>query len=918
MILLSPYLLLFLLLLPALWWLVRAIPPHPRQQRFPSLILLRRLSPVRQDAARTPLWLLLLRMVALALLVLAFARPLHLPGQDQQTPQKLVLILDDDWAATPHWDDRRKNALALGEATLRSGGRVTLLLNTPEADGHMPRPFQPGDRTALQQFLAGLSPHTWPGDRQTLARQLQALAPDLHGATVIALSNGLAQPGDEALRAALQPARRTEDVRWPRCDLIRLSIRQESQLTAQAETLPDCPEQTRRLLGMTLEKDGHFAVQADTPLPTGTWRTLPDPDHFDAFSLPSVSGPAGMVLLPGRMDQHRVGLLHINGDDTPLTGSGFYLTRALQAVIPYQEGTVDSLLPRHPDIIIATDGTLSDAGLSDILGWVRKGGILIRFAGPELARQSQQTMKDDDAALLPVPLLSGMRQLGGPMSWGSPQKLAPFPADTPFAGLTIPEDATVSRQLLAQPTGDLSRHVWATLTDGTPLVTARQEGGGLIVFFHITPTADWSSLPLSGLFPQMMERLITRTPIMQTKTGTNHTTSDALAPWRVLTLDKTLVPPSPAIRPLPSTTEQPVDALHQAGFYGGAAQHHPLNLADHQPPMADEAALGPIRAAGQATPEQPLWPPLMLLALGLILLDLYLSLGRAGLFRMARNATLSLGAGLLIVTQLQAATTGQPASAPQAPVPPAALAIRLAHIQTGNADTDEAVQQGLEGLTHFLNQRSTTHLDSPVGVVPGQDDLAFYPLLYWPVIPGTHLDPAGKTALAHYLQHNGMILIDEMGAGSAMDGTDGHATRTALRQAMEGLPTPPLARLTDQHTLSHTFYLLHDFPGRIAGQPVYVARQGNNDDSETVSPVIIGNADWAHAWAIDQNGEHPFAVIPDGENQRTLAYRFGFNTIIYALTGNYKNDQRHYPEMLKRLRNGDDDSPDDADESEAP
>ena len=119
----------------------------------------------------------------------------------------------------------------------------------------------------------------------------------------------------------------------------------------------------------------------------------------------------------------------------------------------------------------------------------------------------------------------------------------------------------------------------------------------------------------------------------------------------------------------------------------------------------------------------------MLLALGLILLDLYLSLGRAGLFRMARNATLSLGAGLLIVTQLQAATTGQPASAPQAPVPPAALAIRLAHIQTGNADTDEAVQQGLEGLTHFLNQRSTTHLDSPVGVVPGQDDLAFYPLL---------------------------------------------------------------------------------------------------------------------------------------------------------------------------------------------
>ena len=162
-----------------------------------------------------------------------------------------------------------------------------------------------------------------------------------------------------------------------------------------------------------------------------------------------------------------------------------------------------------------------------------------------------------------------------------------------------------------------------------------------------------------------------------------------------------------------------------------------------------------------------------------------------------------------------------------------------------------------------------------------------------------------------------MILIDEMGAGSDMDGTDGHATRAALKAATEGLPIPPLTTLNEQHTLSHTFYLLHDFPGRIAGQPVYVARQGN-DESEDVSPVIIGNADWAHAWAVDQSGGHPFAVIPDGENQRTLAYRFGFNTIIYALTGNYKNDQRHYPEMLKRLKNGDDSGTDGTDESEAP
>lgn len=915
---LSPYLLLFLLVLPALWWLVRAIPPQPRRQRFPSLILLRTLSPTRQDAARTPLWLLILRMAALALLILAFSQPLYIPQQNHQTPQNLLLILDNDWAATPHWEDRKKHALALGEATLRSGGHVALLLSAPEADGHMPRLLQPTDRIALQQVLSGLSAQPWPSDRAALAREIQALAPELRDATVITLSDGLAQPGDEALQSALQPAQHKEDIRWPRCDLFRLSIQHGPHLMVQAETLPDCPKQTFRLLGMKLGAGNHFTIQANALLPTGAPHELesllPEATNLDALNLPSVPGPAGIVLLPGRAGQRRIGLLRTNGDDTPLTGSNFYLARAMQAIIPYQEGTADSLLPRHPDIIIATDGTLSGTALDDVLAWVRKGGILIRFAGPDLARQSQQTMKDDEAALLPVPLLSGMRQLGGPMSWGTPQKLAPFPVNTPFAGLAIPDDATIFRQLLAQPTDDLSRHVWATLTDGTPLVTARREGHGLTILFHITPTADWSSLPLSGLFPQMMERLITRTPTMQQTGDASHTQSDSLAPWRVLNPDKTLGLPAPSVRPLLKATDQTVDALHQVGFYGGAAQHHPLNLADHQRPLADETALGSLRPAGQAVIERPLWPALMLLALGLLLLDLCLSLGRSGLFRLSRRAILSLGGGLLIgglqTFSLHAADTDQT-------VPPAALATRLAHIQTGDATTDDAVQQGLEGLTAFLNQRSTTHLDRPVGVVPGQDDLAFYPLLYWPIIPGTHLDEAGKTALKNYLQHNGMILIDEMGAGGAMDGTDGSATRAALKNATEGLPIPPLAPLNEQHTLSHTFYLLHDFPGRIAGQPVYVSRQ-TNDDSEDVSPVIIGNADWAHAWAVDKNREHPFAVIPDGESQRTLAYRFGFNTIIYALTGNYKNDQRHYPEMLKRLKNGADDGSDGPDESEAP
>ena len=47
----------------------------------------------------------------------------------------------------------------------------------------------------------------------------------------------------------------------------------------------------------------------------------------------------------------------------------------------------------------------------------------------------------------------------------------------------------------------------ASLEDGTPLVTGRALGDGRVVLFHVTASADWSSLPLSGLFVQMLERL---------------------------------------------------------------------------------------------------------------------------------------------------------------------------------------------------------------------------------------------------------------------------------------------------------------------------------------------------------------------------------------------------------------------------
>src|SRR5207248_2120393 len=84
---------------------------------------------------------------------------------------------------------------------------------------------------------------------------------------------------------------------------------------------------------------------------------------------------------------------------------------------------------------------------------------------------------------------------------------APFDRHSPFFGLPVPEEVTVTRQVLAEPDPGLPGKTWAQLSDGTPVVTASRQGKGLIVLFHVTADTTWSNLPLSGLFVAMLQRI---------------------------------------------------------------------------------------------------------------------------------------------------------------------------------------------------------------------------------------------------------------------------------------------------------------------------------------------------------------------------------------------------------------------------
>ncbi|MEM9844329.1 MAG: BatA domain-containing protein, partial [Pseudomonadota bacterium] len=193
----APWLLVALAALPVLWLILRAVPPAPIRRRFPGVALLLGLRDDDSVTDRTPWWLLLLRMLAVAAVITGLAGPVLNPQTEQNdsTGSPLLVVLDNSWASARDWPAQSE----LMEALLSEAGRASrsvavLRLTDPE-----PLVFQTAD--AWRSRLTGLAPVSWEPGPQDLAEAV-AIVADTNVETRW-FSDGLARTGRDALFDAL-------------------------------------------------------------------------------------------------------------------------------------------------------------------------------------------------------------------------------------------------------------------------------------------------------------------------------------------------------------------------------------------------------------------------------------------------------------------------------------------------------------------------------------------------------------------------------------------------------------------------------------------------------------------------------------------------------------------------------------------
>lgn len=865
---LNPWVLAGLILLPALWLLLRVTPPAPQKIVFPATRFLENLTPQSKTTSHTPWWILLLRLITATLIILALSQPILNPSQGLGTKGPLRLIIDNGWESAQNWNIQKNAALDLVEQASRENLEVYIYQTA------LPQTAEPQSPAQAKALLEGLKPYPWPANYSDTLNSLN----NIKGPTYwIATGAGghQARPLMDKLQSqgnltVLLP----EPLQYP------LLLHPQDTITSELTFIVEYPGAAPSTIPVTIEAyddKGRIIALQQSEITAQSHQTevildlpLTLQNKLAQIKIRGQHGAGALTLMDNRFKRQRVGIVGKDDEEetAPLIENSYYIRRALEVYADIEKAPIETLLEDNLSTIIMPDiGALPTDTLQTLEDWTKAGGVLIRFAGP--------AMTQSDPFLIPVPLRHGGRAMDGSLSWDHAKTLKTFPEHSPLYGIEIPEPITVKRQILAEPIQGLQEKSWALLEDDTPLITADNLGKGLIVLIHTTATPDWSDLALSGTFVQILKRIIALSSfdVSTPKTGGYMNATSILDGFgRLIKPDATLEP----ITPKDFSTIRP-SAKHPPGYYESAGYRQALNLGERIGKLRALEIPASVRAlqyGGKG--ETPLMPYLLLAAFILFLCDWVIMMGMQW-----RIPEATLGAIFLICTICPATVKAENY----------ADDIYLAYVTSGESYIDKKIENGLKELSKVLILRTSVEPKSVVRVDPETDELSFFPLIYWPVTADApYLSAKALQKIQHYLDHGGTIWIDTQDQVSSLGGQTYNGHNKQFLQNMIGqLNIPPLVPLPDDHALKKSFYLLDSFPGRYSGGVLWVEEE-SSAGRDGVSSLIIGSHDWASIWA-ESTDTH----------QQELAFRTGVNVMMYALTGNYKKDQIHVTEILKRL-----------------
>ncbi len=501
-----------LLAIPVIILVIKLFPPTPNKVYFSSLFLIQGIDHSSTKKFKTPLWLLLFRILFIFIIILFFSKP-YLNYQKENQNSKYddyVIIANMGWSTAKEWTKYKSIILRITKEAEKKGKKI-ILYHSGLSNYNDAKTFQTINDIKL--YLNNLEPVPWQLNNFNLY-ELNKNSDFFKNSKVFLLTSKFDFTNFSDYLNELNIIKNkafSSIIIDPIDSLLIISDLYISKNSLNLEV---------RRLGSHVFKQEFFIkinTYSDEIIYKKTYTInenqkqlninkefpLEIINQIKSIEIIGQNHAAAKYFFDDYSKKRNIAIVddNISYSESSLFSSVYYLKKSLNNDHILKLGKLDKFINNTYSVIILPDDTNIPKNLySKLEKWIKDGGTLIRFSGESLVKSKAIFTPANNSSL-------SIRYNDGKLNLKDQISISTFDRESIFFGLKIPKDINISKQLIFNSNSDQITYI-AKLTDNTPLVSMRQKGDGRIILFHIGANNKWSDLPLSSLFPNMLERLL--------------------------------------------------------------------------------------------------------------------------------------------------------------------------------------------------------------------------------------------------------------------------------------------------------------------------------------------------------------------------------------------------------------------------
>lgn len=881
--------------LPIIYFVLKSYPPLPTKYNFSSFFLLREIDMSAVTREKCPIWLLIFRLLLITLLIFFFSKPYLNKNPVAKNYESFVVLSDKGWSIGSIWNDYKKIVENIAFEAEKAKKEVYFYDTTMKIEQ---KPIKFNNAKDILLFLDKNTPSPWQTDRENL-RSILLKNDYFKNSKVFFIFSKFDSISFEKQKSILTllrdnvpnleiiaPVRNIKIIKSYKVFennnqiiIERFGNLDEENLEIRISTEQNLALYRKKFL---FEKGkNNIIIEENFPLEVS--------NLFYKIEVIGSNHAGASYFLDDLSKKKNIGIYSedFNYIEKPLLSPAYYINKALNKEHNIFLNNLEEILKEKPSVIIFPKSKKLDRkNKKALISWLNNGGLLLKFASNRSSYEKDTFFNSHDYQ-------PTIRNIGGDLSWNKILSLKEMNEDNIFKNISLKDDIFLKKQLIFTNFSTKNLKILVALEDETPLISMKKVGRGKVLLFHFTANNDWSNIPMSNIFIEFLSKALLLSQYENKNSmnslqidseinsfGTLEQSESLKTFENIYMLKKT----KPSQNNLPGIyyNNEIIAALNLAGNLQSQSFREKIyskyNMKNYYKSNAFDLS-GFILVI------------VMIMALVDILISSTIK-NKLYFLKKLKNIVNTMSLLIILISFTFIYNTYSSEYLKNT---------FLAYIKSSNEKRNEISKYGLEALKNTLIRRTSISPEGVVGLDVNADTFFYFPFIYWPVDNEIiSISENAKNKIKNYLKTGGIILFDIINFDRNKSILESKSY-IFVKEFLLSIGIEDLNYIRRDHTLSKSFYLLEKYPGRWDSKVILIDNT-DLDLKDGVNSVIIGFNDWVGAWALDDNNYPMFPAVPGGERQREMAFRFGVNIIMYALTGNYKSDQIHSKSILNRMK----------------